>query len=92
MCIGKDDRKLRQGEIWNLINKIVWSKDKQNFVVVILDRLMPNNERAITGDKIVGTVGRNYIELKDGGIVPLHRVIEIKYKETTIFSRRRVSK
>lgn len=80
---------MRKGEIWNLINKIIWSEDKQSFQVVIVDRLEPSEERCISGDEIKKVHSSGLIELVDGGFIPVHRVIEIRYKDKILFTRKK---
>jgi uncharacterized protein (UPF0248 family) len=80
---------LRKGEIWNLINRIIWSDDKQSYFVIIVDRLERSRERLISGNEIRKVYSNGLIELIDGGLIPIHRVIEIRYKDKVLFTRKK---
>lgn len=80
---------MRKGEIWNLINRIIWSQEKENYEVVFIDRLQPNFSRSVRGDKIIRVLKSGLIEISDGSLIPLHRVLEIRYRNSIIFSRRK---
>lgn len=90
MRLGKDDRGLRKGEIWNLINRIIWSQNKQDFFVEVVDRLTPGSARIIRGDEIVKVHPNGLMELRNGTFIPIHRVISIRYRNDVIFSRKKL--
>ncbi len=80
---------MRKGTIRNMVNKILWSDDKDQYTLVVVDRLTPTGLREIPGG-CVERVDRAYIYLgcgEEGTIIPIHRVVMVKYKGAAIWSR-----
>lgn len=76
----------KKSVIKELINKGMWSNEREHYELVIV-------HRGVKGDRLVirlsevKEVTRGYIVLDDT-MIPLHRVVEIRYKGRVIFSRR----
>lgn len=78
---------MKKGTLLNMINKILWSDDKECYTLVIVDRLSPSGETTIQGGNIAGISKMGAILLKGGIQIPVHRVKKIVYKGETIFER-----
>jgi uncharacterized protein (UPF0248 family) len=64
--------------IKDAINRVLWyEKDKDGFSIIIRDREKGSDE--ISFRRIL-RVDNTYIYLDDDTVIPLHRVIEIRYK------------
>jgi hypothetical protein len=64
--------------IKDAINRVLWyEKDKDGFSIIIRDREKGSDEISF---KRILRVDNTYIYLDDGTVIPLHRVIEIRYK------------
>lgn len=64
--------------IKDAINRVLWyEKDKDEFSLIIRDREKGSDEISFTR---ILRVDNAYIYLDDDTVIPLHRVIEIRYK------------
>ncbi len=64
--------------IKDAINRVLWyEEDKDGFSIIIRDREKGSDE--ISFRRIL-RVDNTYIYLDDDTVIPLHRVIEIRYK------------
>jgi uncharacterized protein (UPF0248 family) len=64
--------------IKDAINRVLWyEKDKDGFSIIIRDREKGSDEISF---KRILRVDNTYIYLDDDTVIPLHRVIEIRYK------------
>lgn len=80
---------MRKGTIRNMVNKILWSDDRGQYTLVVVDRLTPTGLREIAGD-CVERVDRTYIYLgcgEEGAVIPIHRVVMVKYRGVAVWSR-----
>ncbi|BCS93120.1 DUF504 domain-containing protein [Metallosphaera javensis (ex Sakai et al. 2022)] len=67
------------------LNRILWTRhDLENFSVIIADRFKGVDE--ISFSRIKG-IDNTYMYLDDETVIPLHRVMEIRMKGNTIWSR-----
>ncbi|MFP3226911.1 MAG: DUF504 domain-containing protein [Sulfolobaceae archaeon] len=64
--------------IKDAINRVLWyEEDKDGFSIIIRDREKGSDEISF---KRILRVDNTYIYLDDDTVIPLHRVIEIRYK------------
>lgn len=72
--------------IKDAINKILYTKqDRDNIYLVIRDRIKGIDEIPFSN---IERVDNNYVYLKDGEtVIPLHRVLEIKENNQTLWKR-----
>lgn len=75
----------RKGMIKELINKGLWSNEREHYELVIRHRGVKDNKLVVKLSDIK-EIRNGYIVIDDLWI-PLHRVIEIRYKGKIIFSR-----
>ncbi len=76
--------------IQDMVNRIVWSQDKNLYSIVVIDRLAPGGKRVISG-KCIKKISRGFMIVSCQGLedsmIPLHRVIEIRKNNTILWSR-----
>jgi uncharacterized protein (UPF0248 family) len=77
-----------RSSIKNLVKKIIWSQEKENYTIFLVDRLSATGTRVITGDEIDRVSVFDQLVLKDGSIIPLHRIRVIKYKDKVLLERK----
>jgi Uncharacterized protein conserved in archaea len=67
---------------------LFWAKRSElsNYTVVILDRLSPTGTAEISANEIE-SFDANYIYLKDGTVIPLHRVVGLKKGDSYVWKR-----
>ena len=76
--------------IHDMVNRVVWSQDKNLYSIVVIDRLAPDGKRVISGE-CIKKISRGFIIVSCQGfedsMIPLHRVIEIRKNNTILWSR-----
>ncbi|QKQ99591.1 DUF504 domain-containing protein [Metallosphaera tengchongensis] len=71
--------------IRDAINRVIWSgEDLKSFTIVVRDRVKVVAEIPFTD---LEAVDRHYLYLKDGNVIPLHRVLEIRRNDETLWHR-----
>jgi len=68
-----------RGEIWQTISRL-YHTGRKNAVIVIVERGTATGLRRIPLER-VKRVASGYIELDDGTIIPLHRVVRVEEPE-----------
>ena len=81
MSMGKKKSLIRE-----LINKGLWSNEKSLYEIVIVHRGVKGNRISLRLDEING-VRDGYIIVGDT-LIPLHRVVEIRYKGKVLLKRK----
>ncbi len=71
--------------IKELINKGLWSNEKDSYEIVIVHRGVKDNRISLRLSE-VDEVRNGYIVI-GGTMIPLHRVVEIRYKGKTLLKR-----
>lgn len=69
------------------MNRILWSQDRENYTVVIVDRLSPTGYRELGGLEIRRVLPTGFLETVEGSLIPVHRVVEIKRSGRALFRR-----
>lgn len=71
----------------DILNKIKWDKDYDfNFIQIwYVHRGAPNNTKIITGKDVL-EIQKTFIKTVSA-MIPMHRIIKIKYNEKTLFER-----
>ncbi|MCD6461635.1 MAG: DUF504 domain-containing protein [Thermoplasmata archaeon] len=67
----------------------LWWRDGRDFSlveIIHIHRGAPGDVKRITGSD-VEHLGKSFITLRDGGMLPYHRVVEVRYGEDVIFIR-----
>jgi len=74
---------MKENPLRNLLNKIIWNKNKENFEIVFIHRGEINNRKSILVKKVI-KVGKSYFVYKNDEetIIPFHRIILIKNIKT----------
>ena len=72
--------------IRELINKGLWSNEKSSYEIVIVHRGVKGSRISLKLDEING-VRNGYIIVGDT-LIPLHRVVEIRYKGKVLLKRK----
>ena len=76
--------------IRDMVNRIIWSNDKDLYSIVVIDRLAPGGKSVISG-KCIKKVSRGFIIVSchgfENSMIPLHRVVEIRKDSTILWSR-----
>jgi uncharacterized protein (UPF0248 family) len=57
-----------------------------DLVIVVADRTIEGGERALSGAEVAGA-GGGFVDLKDGGRVPFHRVLQVRSKGRVVYER-----
>ncbi len=75
--------------IRDALSWLLWAKRDELFLykIVIVDRLSPNGIVEIPAD-FVERADRNYVYMKDGTVIPVHRVLGIKKGDSYVWKRR----
>jgi len=77
--------------VFQALNKLVWQKKIRDAEVVIVHRGAPDDRKTIQG-KDITHVGKHYfyyISGKHEVCIPLHRILEVKWKGETVWERKR---
>lgn len=76
---------MKKSRIQEILNKYIWHPDlkSSDLTVFYTDRF--KGILSFKGDEIV-KVGSKFVYLKNG-IVPVHRIVEIKYKDETVWKK-----
>ena len=80
---------MKKGTIRNMVNRILWAEDRGQYTIVVVDRLAPTGLREISRD-CVERVDNTYLYLgcgEEDTVIPIHRVVMIKHKGATVWSR-----
>ena len=72
--------------IRELINKGLWSNEKSLYEIVIVHRGVKGNRISLRLDEING-MRNGYIIIGDT-LIPLHRIVEIRYKGKVLLRRK----
>jgi uncharacterized protein (UPF0248 family) len=79
--------------IKDVLNKLKWTDQLSNHVLVYVSRGSPNNEETIDLSRII-TIGRDgFTFINNDGretYIPYHRVVEIRNKDGTVIFHRNV--
>jgi uncharacterized protein (UPF0248 family) len=76
----------------DVLLKHAWSsRDLEELIVVVLSRGSPCNRSSIQGSRI-DRIGRSFMEVDDGTMIPFHRIIEIWKEDTLVWERGSVSR
>lgn len=70
-----------------VLNKIKWSKDIKKTELWYLHRGAPNDTMIISGKDIVSP-HHSFMELKDGTMIPYHRILKIFYDGKLVWERK----
>jgi uncharacterized protein (UPF0248 family) len=70
-----------------VLNKIKWSKDIKKAEIWYLHRGAPNDTMIISGKDIV-SLRHSFMDLKDGTMIPYHRILKIFYDGKLVWERR----
>jgi uncharacterized protein (UPF0248 family) len=70
-----------------VLNKIKWSKDIKKAEIWYLHRGAPNDTMIISGKDIV-SLHHSFMDLKDGTMIPYHRILKIFYDGKLVWERR----
>ncbi len=76
---------MKKNPLENMIDEIIWVK--RNAEVIIEDRRSKEGVRIISGEEI-NNAGTEFIFLKDGTMIPYHRIIEIRIEGKTSYKRK----
>ncbi len=77
----------RKSELRELLNKIWWTRRKDECYIVIIHRGAPNNRKVIPLS-LINEIRAGYIFVNDTQI-PIHRIIEIVCDDTIIWKRKK---
>jgi uncharacterized protein (UPF0248 family) len=77
---------MRKYSVREILNKLKWhpNYDFSKVRIICIDRFSGNLE--IDADEI-DEVGHKFIFLKNGKVIPQHRVIEIRYEGRTVWKK-----
>ncbi|OYT26899.1 MAG: hypothetical protein B6V02_00915 [Thermoprotei archaeon ex4572_64] len=82
--------------IREILNKLKWTNQLHNYVLIYLSRGHEGNVREIDLESLVGVYSNGFEYMEQGKVkyIPYHRVIEIRSKDgrTVLISRRHVLK
>ncbi|WP_238375162.1 DUF504 domain-containing protein [Vulcanisaeta thermophila] len=79
--------------IREVLNKLKWTNQLGNYVVVYISRGSPNNEEVLDLSRVVNIGRDGFTFIGSGGretYIPYHRVVEIRRKDGTVVFRRNV--
>ena len=79
--------------IREILNKLKWTNQINNYVVIFISRGSPNNEEVIDLSRIVSISRDGFTYISSSGretYIPYHRVVLIKRKDGTVIFRRNV--
>ncbi|MEM1620131.1 MAG: RNA repair domain-containing protein [Fervidicoccaceae archaeon] len=76
-----------RSEIMNAVKRVLWSEQSEECEIEVVDRLSAGGLRVIRGDALRGLSPLNYLVLRDGTCIPLHRVRRIKCGERVLAER-----
>ena len=79
---------MRKSRVREAISRVLWGEDPRDCIIVFIDRLSPTGERVVRGDEIEGFNSMGYIILKDGGLIPTHRVVRVECRGRVLLDRR----
>ncbi|MGA1848313.1 MAG: DUF504 domain-containing protein [Thermoplasmatota archaeon] len=75
----------------DILLKHAWSShDLQDLKIVIISRGSPGNRSVIEGS-MIQRVGRSFMEMEDGTMIPFHRITEILENERPVWKRKSVN-
>jgi len=75
----------------DVLLKHTWSyHDLQELYMIIQDRGSPGDISCLDGESIE-RVGRSFIELKEGTMIPYHRILAIYKNEELLWKRKTVN-
>ncbi len=80
--------------IRDVLNKLKWTNQINNYVVVYVSRGSPNNEEVIELSRVITISRDGFTYMGDRGretYIPYHRVIEIRHRDGTVIFHRDVS-
>ncbi|WP_054857094.1 DUF504 domain-containing protein [Vulcanisaeta sp. JCM 16159] len=79
--------------IREILNKLKWTNQIDNYVVIFVSRGSPNNEEIIDLSRIISISRDGFTYISNSGretYIPYHRVVEIRHKNGTVIFRRNV--
>ena len=79
--------------IREILNKLKWTNQIDDYVLVFISRGSPNNEEVIDLSKVISISRDGFTYISGNGketYIPYHRVILIKRKDGTVIFRRNV--
>ncbi len=77
----------KRGFLKNIVFKIIWAEDKQEYNIEVIDRLSQSGYRMINGREILGVTYFDQMILEDESTIPLHRIVRVYYKGTILIDR-----
>ncbi len=80
----------RRSRLWNLVRRIVWEARQgrgDEYTLYIVDRVSPTGSRSVPGNMVAGFTGTGGLMLRDGSVIPLHRVYRVERKGAVLFDR-----
>ncbi|MCS7121700.1 MAG: DUF504 domain-containing protein [Archaeoglobaceae archaeon] len=77
---------MKKSKIQELLNKYRWhpALNPSLLTVVYVDRF--KGFSSFKGDEIEG-VGRKFVYLKSGILIPVHRIVEIRYRDDVVWRK-----
>lgn len=79
--------------IREILNKLKWTNQMGDYVLVFVSRGSPNNEEVIDLSRVVSISRDGFTYISGSGretYIPYHRVVEIRRKDGTVIFRRNV--
>jgi len=79
---------LKEKSIRDILNRLKWDPrfDFRDVEVVYVDRVAGKGYSSLSGEEIED-VGHKFIFLIGDVMIPMHRVVEVKYKGRTVWSK-----
>ncbi len=75
---------MKKNPIEDIINKIIWTK--KDAKIIVEDRMIKEKIKIIDSGDIM-KAGTDFLFLKDGTMIPYHRIIEIKIGDNIEYKR-----
>ncbi len=78
-----------RSKIKEAVKRILWDEKRGEYTIIITDRLSDQGYREIRGDSIEKITVFDQVVLKDGTVIPLHRILIVKKGESILVDRRK---
>lgn len=85
---GERNLLMTRRTILGVLKEIRGSTFKEKYKIFIRDRLVEGGTRVITGDQIDEITQFDQIILKEGSVIPIHRIIKIEIGNRVIIDRK----
>ncbi|BDR93523.1 DUF504 domain-containing protein [Vulcanisaeta souniana] len=79
--------------IRDVLNKLKWTNQINNYIVVYVSRGSPNNEEVVELSRVIMISKDGFTYISNRGretYIPYHRVIEIRHRDGTVIFHRNV--